>query len=341
MTSSTSLYVRVGALILVGLALALGFVLFLTGGRLTRSTLVFETYLQESVIGLEVGAPVRYRGVQIGQVSQIGLVNAEYPPSSRNQAMEAFQLVLVRLALDPQKATIDTPERAEASVQRGLRARLSSQGITGVAYIELDFVSPTRFPAREDLPWQSAYPVIPAMPSTVAQVQNAAEAILARIQNAPLEELMGDITEIVALVKGQLQNGDAARVLAEASATMSSLRRTAEGTDLPGLVADLRGTVTELRGLVGGPEARATLANVSGAAEEMRRSLSRLPQAITALEQTLRTARNTTQDANADLAPLLRDLRAVAGNLRDTTEALRRAPGQAIFGAPPPAPNYR
>jgi paraquat-inducible protein B len=341
MTSSTSLYVRVGALIMVGLALALGFVLFLTGGRLTRSTLVFETYLQESVTGLEVGAPVRYRGVQVGQVSQIGLVNAEYPPSSRNQALEAFQLVLVRLALDPVKATVDSTSDVDSIVQRGLRARLSSQGITGVAYIELDFVSPTRFPAREDLPWDPAYPVIPAMPSTVAQVQSAAEAILARLQGAPLEELTGDITEIVALVKGQLQGGDVARTLAEASAAMASLRRAAEGADLPGLVGELRGTVAELRGLVGGPEARATLANVGGAAEELRRGLARLPQVIATLEQTLRSARNTTQDANADLAPLLRDLRAVAGNLRDTTEALRRAPGQAIFGAPPPAPTYR
>lgn len=339
--TATSLYVRVGALILVGLLLGLGFVLFLTGRGLGRSNLVFETYLQESVTGLEVGAPVRYRGVQVGQVGEIGLVNAEYPPTSRNQALEAFQLVLVRLSIDPKKATVDSATDLAAIVQRGLRARLSSQGITGLAYIELDFVSPTRFPAPDDLPWQPQYPVIPAMPSTVAQVQNAAEAILSRLQNAPLEALMGDVTAIVGLVRAQLQDGDAARLLAEASQTMAALRGATTGADLPGLVAELRGTVRDLRGLVGGPEARATLANVGGAAEELRRSMARLPAAIAALEQTLRTARSTTQDANADLSPLLRDLRAVAGNLRDTTEALRRAPGQAIFGAPPPPPNYR
>ncbi|MFC7608691.1 MlaD family protein [Teichococcus aestuarii] len=67
MASSSSLYVRVGALILVGLALGLGFLLFLTGGGFGRQSIVFETYLQESVTGLEVGAPVRYRGVQIGR----------------------------------------------------------------------------------------------------------------------------------------------------------------------------------------------------------------------------------------------------------------------------------
>ena len=48
------------------------------------------------------------------------------------------------------------------------------------------------------------------------------------------------------------------------------------------------------------------------------------------------SARGTTTDVKAELAPILRDLRATAGNLRDTTELLRRAPSQAIFGAPPP-----
>ncbi|MCQ4162864.1 MlaD family protein [Roseomonas sp. GC11] len=341
MPQTSRLYVRVGTLILVGLALGLGFVLFLTGGGFGRQTIIFETYFGESVTGLEVGAPVRYRGVQIGQVSQIGLVNAEYPPSSRNAALDAFQLVLVRLALDPGKATIDDASSVSSVVSRGLRARLSSQGITGVAYVELDFVSPTRFPARDELPWEPQYPVIPAMPSTVAQVQSAAEAILGRIEQAPLEQLLGDMTEIVGTVKTQLQEGDLARVIADAAQTMSALRGSVAGTDLPGLVADLRATVADLRGLIGGPEAKATLAHAAGAAEELRRGLARLPAAITALEQTARTARATTQDASVDLGPILRDLRAVTTNLRDTTETLRRTPGQAIFGAPPPAPSYR
>ena len=61
--------------------------------------------------------------------------------------------------------------------------------------------------------------------------------------------------------------------------------------------------------------------------------------AVTALEQTLRTARGTTSDLQADLSPLMRDLRSSVANLRDTTEALRRNPSQTILGAPPPPPN--
>ena len=338
MATSRSLYVRVGALILTGIVLGVGFLLFLTGGGFGRQTMIFETYLNESVTGLEVGAPVRYRGVQLGQVSQIGLVNAQYPPSDREASLSAFQLVLVRLALDVERTTMESPQEVEGAVKRGLRARLASTGITGIAYIELDFANPERFPEPK-LPWTPGYPVIPSIPSTVAQVQGAAETILNRIQQVPLEQLLTDVSAIVAAVREQVQEGDLARTLEEAAATVTALRQMLSQSDVPALMAELRGVTNDLRELISGPETRSAVANASAAAEELRRSLSRLPAVITAMEQTARTARNTTQDTTADLLPLLRDMRAVAANLRDTTEALRRAPGQALFGAPPPPPN--
>ncbi|MXP65670.1 MCE family protein [Roseomonas sp. M0104] len=335
MPTHRGLYVRIGALILVGLGLGLGFLLFLTGGGFGRQSMIFETYLRESVTGLEVGAPVRYRGVQVGQVSKVGLVNAEYPPTNRNAAVEAFQLVLVRLALDTEKATMDDPKQVERAVERGLRARLATQGITGVAYIELDFVNPERFPGR-DVPWAPAYPVIPAIPSTVAQVQNAAETILARIQQAPLEELLNDVTAVVSAVRGQVESGDLAHAFTEAAAMLGAVRQAVTQSDIPATVAELRGAAADLRALLGSAETKAALASARAAADDLRESLSRLPAVINALEQAARSARNTTQSTTADLVPLLRDLRATVGNLRDTTEALRRAPGQVLFGAPPP-----
>ena len=57
------------------------------------------------------------------------------------------------------------------------------------------------------------------------------------------------------------------------------------------------------------------------------------------LDASLRSARSATTDIQAELAPILRDLRAAVGNLREMTEQLRRYPSQAIFGAPPPAPS--
>ncbi len=79
MAQPRTLYLRVGALVLAGLGLALGFVPFLTADRPGDAAEVYETYLRESVQGLEVGAAVRYRDVSIGRVQSLGLVSAEYP----------------------------------------------------------------------------------------------------------------------------------------------------------------------------------------------------------------------------------------------------------------------
>src|SRR5215475_6018034 len=64
-------YRRLGVFVFAALALLVG-ALFLLGGRsLFEPTYTFETYFNDSVAGLEIGSPVRFRGVPLGQVTEI------------------------------------------------------------------------------------------------------------------------------------------------------------------------------------------------------------------------------------------------------------------------------
>jgi hypothetical protein len=99
MATGRMLYARVGALVLVGIALAVAFVVFLAGGRGLQATEVFETYFEESVQGLDVGAPVRYRGVAIGRVTQIGLVARSIRGREGAAYSAGFQRVFLRFAV--------------------------------------------------------------------------------------------------------------------------------------------------------------------------------------------------------------------------------------------------
>ena len=335
MPEPRTLYLRVGVLVLAGLALGLGFVLFLTSGRLDRNEAVFETYFRESVQGLEVRAPVRYRGVAIGRVHEIKLVSAEYRRPEGSIYGTAFQLVLVRFSVDTSRVG-EVPTMQEA-IKLGFRVRIAAQGITGVNYLELDFVDPERFPPRE-VPWTPVYTYIPAIPSTVAQVQTAAERLVGQLQEVDLAELVKDVTGLVTDLRGELKDGDVATTLREATALLHSLRETTERAELPEAVASLRATSEEARALLANRELREALANIAALTAELRVTARRLPASLDALQGGLRTVRGTTTDLQADLAPILRDLRAAVANLRDTTETLRRYPSQALFGAPPPAP---
>lgn len=339
--AARALYVRVGALILVGIGLAVGFVLFLASGELGRQTATYETYIGETVQGLDVGAPVRFRGVAVGRVTEIGLTAAEYRRTDGLPFADAYQLVLVRFALDTAR-TGGMPSMPEA-IRLGLRVRLASQGITGVNYLEIDYVAnPERFPPR-DVPWQPRYPYIPAMPSTVAQVTSAAEALVARLQQLDLEGLIGNLAGLSADLRGQLARADLARTVAEAQEAAAAAREAIRAAELPETLRAVREAARSVReagdaaeALVAGPDIRAAVVNTAQATAEMRTALARLPQAIAALEATVRAARVATTDTQAELAPILRDLRVTAQNLRDTTELLRRSPSQALFGAPPP-----
>ena len=336
MAQSNSLYLRVGALVLAGLALGIGFVLFLTADRLGSDNQQFETYIRESVQGLEVGAAVRYRGVSIGRVSEIGLVSAEYRRPSNDPFGAAFQLVYVRFAIDNNRIG-ETPNVEEA-IRLGLRVRMASQGITGVSYLELDFVDPQRFPPRV-VPWQPRYPYIPAIPSTVAQVQNAAEQLLQKLQEVNLPALLDNVVGLAADMRHQFQDGDLAATLREASGLLRDLHVAVNQAYVPAIAGELRGAATDARQLLAGREVKQALTNLATATAELRTASQRLPGSVTNLDATMRTARSVTTDIQAELAPILRDLRAAVANLRDTTEQLRRNPSQAIFGAPPPAPS--
>jgi ABC-type transporter Mla subunit MlaD len=93
-------YLRVGLLVITGIALLVGAVMFL-GGNQIRHGRPYETYFRDSVQGLDVGAPVKYRGVTIGAVTEIGLTSAVY---GRNQPDEirrsTFRTVLVRFEIE-------------------------------------------------------------------------------------------------------------------------------------------------------------------------------------------------------------------------------------------------
>ncbi|MDB5316183.1 MAG: hypothetical protein JWO26_2833 [Rhodospirillales bacterium] len=317
MARPSRLYLRVGALIVAGGALLVGFVLFLTAGRFGEQGVIFETYLRESVQGLEVGSGVRYRGVAIGRITEISLAAAEYGRGQATAFSGAYQLVVVRYAVDMARVG-PVPEHSVA-MDMGLRTRIASQGLTGLSYLELDFIDSARGQPVPELPWTPRYSFIPSTPSTVAAVTSAAEALVDRLGKLDIEGLIDGATLLVTDLRGQLNGGDVGALVREGSATLRTLREAAAA----------------LQGIAQSPELRATFVNASQAASELRTSLQRLPDLIRAMEATVRTARTISSDAQADLSPILRDLRATTTNLRETTESLRRSPGQAIFGGPP------
>ncbi len=327
-------FLRVGFLLLGAVAALVGLVLFFGGNRFAPHVIA-ETYFSESVQGLEVGAQVRFRGVSIGRVNAILLARSAYATQSPfDLRLASSRLVMVRYRLDPEQIGGISANMPKA-VPLGLRARLASQGLTGLTYLELDFVDPAQNPPMQ-VPWRPRDLYIPSVPSTIAQVQDAAQRFLARLDQIDLVAIAAGLQSLLGELHDQVHSGDAQQALAQTTATLRTVQIAIAAADLPGLAAELRASSSAVRDLAQGQQTRALLAATASAANRLAATADRLPPLVAALTRTAQRTDATAADVQQALAPTLRDIRAAAANLRDTSEALRRDPGQILFGAPPP-----
>jgi len=152
-------YAVVGAFVLLlGALLVAGALWLASGGGFGKK---YDTYLalvDESVAGLSVGAPVKYRGVDVGKVQDIRL-----NPANAEQ---------VRLLFAIERGT---------PVKEDTEATLKTQGLTGVAYVELDGGSAASPMLKAKPP--ATFPEIRTKPSLSARLENVLTRVLAKLDS--------------------------------------------------------------------------------------------------------------------------------------------------------------
>ncbi len=160
MSQSNPNYFRLGLFVFVGFAAILTLILVFGTGQLFKKTTMAETYIEQSVTGLDVGAPVRFRGVKVGQVTFIGLSGSLY--ETNEPFPERKEYVVVRMQIDGKEDELLGPDK---KLPKDLRARVKSQGITGVNYVELDYVRDMNNYKALPYSWKPEYLVIDSLPS--------------------------------------------------------------------------------------------------------------------------------------------------------------------------------
>jgi len=183
----TSLYFKIGLFVIVAICLTVGGVIIFGSGQLSKEKVLFETYFDQSVQGLTVGSPVKYRGVEIGSVEDITLVTREYNLNPNDADFHNYlQYVMVKIALEPNTfgghPFEDIRELLDELIkENGLRIRLSYIGVTGLAYLEVDFVNIEQY---EPLPinWMPQSFYIPSAPSTIARIEESVNDLISALE---------------------------------------------------------------------------------------------------------------------------------------------------------------
>lgn len=259
-------------------------------------------YFDSSVRGLSVGAPVEFRGIKIGRVTDIGI---EFDPQTLDIRIP------VTAEIEPERATNlkgnleESYGTLEALVARGLRGQLISASIvTGQLLISLDFHPEAPNAA---ITYGGRYPELPTVPSKVEEITASVTSILGKIGALPLEALTRELRDTIQSAHGLVAAPEILNAVAALDRSLQMLER---------LMRRMDGQITPL------------LSNLETAAGQAR----------AALEQASRTLRSADRlvGENSQLSygveTLLGELTNAARSIRILADYLEAHPEALIQG---------
>jgi ABC-type transporter Mla subunit MlaD len=287
-------YWKLGAFVVAGAALAVVALVYLSSSLLGRSAVEYQVYFDESVQGLDVGSLVRFRGVTLGQVSNIHMA-----PDHRH--------VQVTCALrngDLRKQGLEAVEGKQRLLAQppGLRAQLAVIGLTGQEIVSLDFFDPKTHPIPV-LPFTPPPRTIPSTPSSISTITAALEKAGGELPDlvSSLNRLLGEVQGLLSSLRGTDLPGKAGATLSRTDALLTSIARitdrlSAERTPetLARAVGELDAALSSLRALLEGLGSEQGLLARTGKAVDALAGTAQASSPLgRQLEDTLRDAQNT------------------------------------------------
>jgi paraquat-inducible protein B len=311
----------VGTFVLGAIALGVVAMLFFGGTQWFAEVSKAAVFFDESVAGLDVGAPVTFRGARIGSVKSVAIRVAPNAVKAR---------IAVILELNPNQVTREgeTPVTApdyKSLVQAGLRAQLAVQSlITGQLRVDLDFRPDT--PARL-VGTVEGLPEIPAIPSDLGQLRS-------ELTNLHLHELVETGQRTLAAVERLADhvNGELDPLVTSARNTFDSATRTFQSTDstVHRLQPEISNTLHDFDLLL--TDARHQLGARGGELSRTLISADRAARQLDVLLGSLNGLAEPRSEFRGDLEAAIRDLAATASALRGFAHTIERNPNTLLMG---------
>lgn len=317
----------IGAFVTGGLLLIVAAVVLLGAGSFTGPKPEAIAFFEDSVSGLDIGAPVKFRGVSIGKVSQVLLRTSGQ--SAGDYAvpvvLEFSPDLLTRRGLDELVLRADG---LRLSIDKGLRAKLQQQSvITGVLYVELDYFVDTAYRLHDT---KSALPEIPTLPSNLGALTKAVSLTLDQLSRidfvaitTKVDSILGRIDQGASQIEFAKINGN----LVQASANI--VRITGDPTIAKAVgdfSAAMQGVDTLVKRLSG--KVDPVTDDIKAMAQAGRKALERLNET----SENLRTLTKPGSPARRDLDQALADVSDAAQAIRSLADFIERNPETIIQG---------
>jgi phospholipid/cholesterol/gamma-HCH transport system substrate-binding protein len=321
----------IGGFVVGALLLVVGAVVMFGSGRYFRKTYEFVLYFDSSVNGLRVGAPVKFRGVEIGSVKSI-LIQVE-----KNMKVQRIPVII---EIDPEKLTsrggagklLNDPQALKEAIDNGLRGQLQLESfVTGLLFIGLDIFpdSPAKFVQEPDKGGYK-YPEIPTQPTTLQKAQEKIGEILAKLEDIDFKQLIESATQTIKGVNVLVNSPDLKRAVQ--SLDEVTTRLSDAGANIARAANTLEGSVKSLAG-----DLQLTSAEARAAIKQAGTAVKQSEAAIKEAEETMASIRAVVDPDSTTFYEINRTLKEVssaARSLRLLANYLERNPRALIFGKP-------
>jgi paraquat-inducible protein B len=308
----------IGAFVVASFAILVVALVVVGSGKMFSRPTRFVCMFQGNLNGLKVGAPVKVRGVQIGEVSAIELrllpSQGRMRPGIRGLRLPVFIDVdrSQLLSKGGTGAALDKSGFNEL-IQMGMRAQLDTESLlTGLLYIDLDLHPKT--PAKYVLEPDGPYSEVPTVQTDLAQLQERLTETLDKFDKIDFQALVVSITDAANSIKTLTGSP-------ELKATLESLK---------GTIANLNQAVVAARALINNANSQVgpLVADIRESSDEANKTMKDTRAALVGLQQTL--------DPNAPLAVRLNQaldsLTETSRSIGELSDYLQRNPGALIRG---------
>ena len=314
----------VGLFVLGAMAIAATAVVILASGRLFTKTFRCVLFFQGDVNGLRVGAPVKFRGVEIGAVARILLTLDE--PGHNNHAQMFNITIPVIIELNENRILshgfrMENPQHTiNELVASGLRGQLAIESlVTGMLYVALDMKPGTK--PHFVLPQPSAYTEIPTVQTEYQKAQNALSRLVGQLNALDVARLSDAATGALEGAQRLFNSPELKQTLAALPVAARSLTQSAHNLDLMTarfgqLAQDLRHQSATLT-----PSLRATSEAATQALNQARLTFAQLG-----------VVAQPGSPLNYQLLKTLRDLSAAAAATQQLADYLQRNPSALVRG---------
>ncbi len=298
-------YTLVGAFVIGLGALLIAIALWIAaGGALRQKVDLYQAILDESVAGLNLNAPVKFNGVDVGKVQDIRLDPA-----------------------NPQRVRLIFAIERGTPIKQDTLAVLKTQGLTGIAYVELSGGAPGSPPLLASVAGE--YPEIRTKPSLSARLENVLTTVLIKLDRTS--------SNIDAVLSDENRRAFASTLqdLAAVSRTLAQRKDTLDA----GIAAAARTFDRSAKAMAQVGPVIERVGRGADAVETMgREAASASAQAGQSVARAGAALQRASADTLPDLQRLLGELNDLSVSLRRLTEQTERHPSSLLFGRSPDAP---